>query len=179
MHEMNQEEGGHVTSKETHSLAGTGASGSSGFNAGVGASTSGGSESTGWNSGTSGDPGTCPQCGQSGGGLDQFLGRLGITTEMLDSLKGQFENIDIDDYLNTACQYLKDGSGKATTYAKDNPGKIAAGIAVLALGAGLIWSTCQTTQDVEDRSRQLELKRALGGRKYRLDEVLRELDVAV
>jgi hypothetical protein len=84
----------------------------------------------------------CPTCGQSrgGGGLEQFLARLGITTDMMNNLKGQFQNVDIDEYMNTARDYLKDGSSKATTYAKENPGKVAAGVAALALGAGLIYA---------------------------------------
>ena len=92
--------------------------------------------------GTGSDTGTCPHCGQSikGGGLEQFLGRLGITDEMIGNLKTQFQNVEIDEYLNTARDYLKDGSGKATTYAKENPGKVAAGVAALALGAGLLYA---------------------------------------
>lgn len=86
---------------------------------------------------------TCPHCGQSlnrGGGLEQFLGRLGITDDMIDNLKTQFQNVEIDEYLNTAREYLKSSSGKATTYAKENPGKVAAGVAALAFGAGLIYA---------------------------------------
>jgi len=86
---------------------------------------------------------TCAHCGQSlnrGGGLEQFLGRLGITDDMIDNLKTQFQNVEIDEYLNTAREYLKNSSGKATTYAKENPGKVAAGVAALAFGAGLIYA---------------------------------------
>ena len=91
------------------------------------------------------DAGICPTCGQSKnraglGGLEQFLGRLGITEEMIGNLKGQFQNVDIDEYLNTARDYLKDTSNKATTYTKENPGKVAAGVAALALGAGLLYA---------------------------------------
>ncbi len=131
---------------------GTG-TGSSGFGAGTSA-TGGGSMAGGTGNsafgvtsatdrGTSGDTGVCPHCGQSlkgGGGLEQFLGRLGITEEMISNLKTQFQNVEIDEYLNTARDYLKDGSGKATTYAKENPGKVAAGVAALALGAGLLYA---------------------------------------
>jgi hypothetical protein len=88
--------------------------------------------------------GTCATCGQSlrsgNTGLEQFLGRLGITDDMVSNLKGQFQNVDIDEYLNTARDYLKDGSSKASSYAKENPGKVAAGVAALALGAGLIFA---------------------------------------
>lgn len=151
MHAMNQKERGHIVTKETRPGAG------------------------------GADPETCPECGQLLGadGVERFLGRLGISAEMIDSLKGQFENVDLDEYLNIARHYLKDGSAKAQAYAKENPGKVATGVAALALGAGLIWSQCQTVQELEDRSRQLELRRALRGRKYELDEVLRELDAAV
>lgn len=86
------------------------------------------------------DSGACPTCGHSKAGLEQLLGRLGITEEMINSLKGQFQNVDIDEYLNNAKTYLKDGSDKATSFAKENPGKVAAGVAALALGAGLIFA---------------------------------------
>ena len=91
---------------------------------------------------------TCAHCGQplnQSAGLEQFLGRIGISEEMIRNLKTQMQNVDIDEYLNTARDYLKnagdkvkDGSEKATRYAKDNPGRVAAGVAVLAVGAGLL-----------------------------------------
>ena len=123
---------------------GTGASGTGsggGMGSGIGASST---DTTGGGYGVSSatDTGHCPTCGQSirGGGLEQFLGRLGITDEMINNLKGQFQNVDIDEYLNTARDYLKDGSTKASAYAKENPGKVAAGVATLALGAGLLYA---------------------------------------
>ena len=84
----------------------------------------------------------CPTCGQSTSnkGLEQFLGRLGISEEMVNNIRSSISNVDVDTYLNTARDYLKDSSGKATTYAKENPGKVAAGVAVLAVGAGLLIS---------------------------------------
>src|SRR3954452_20746289 len=92
--------------------------------------------------------GICTQCGQSLGGnrgLEQFLGKLGISDDMINNLRTQMQNVDVEEYLNTAREYLKnagdkvkDGSDKATRFAKDNPGKVAAGVAVLAVGAGLL-----------------------------------------
>ena len=132
--------------------SGTGSTGfgtSSSGTGSTGGSMSGGSGTSGFgvtsatDRGTGGDTGNCPHCGQSlkgSGGLEQFLGRLGITEEMIGNLKTQFQNVEIDEYLNTARDYLKDSSGKATTYAKENPGKVAAGVAALALGAGLIFA---------------------------------------
>jgi hypothetical protein len=99
---------------------------------------------------------------------------------MLNNLKEQFQNVDIDEYLNTAREYLKGSSTKVTTYAKGNPAKVATGVAALALGAGIIYAAVnRDAQELEDGLRQLELKRALDGPMYRLDEVLRELDVSV
>ena len=114
-------------------------------NSGVGGPTSGSDFSTsgGFNTQSTTDSGICPHCGQSisgRSGLEQFLGRLGITEDMINNLKGQFQNVDIDEYLNTARTFLKDGGNKAGAYAKENPGKVAAGVAALALGAGLIYA---------------------------------------
>lgn len=128
--------------------SGTGSSG--GYGTGGSGYDTGGSGSTGggYNASSGTDTGTCPTCGRSNaGGLEQFLGRLGITEEMIGNLKGQFANVDIDEYLNTARTYLKDGSGKATSYAKENPGKVAAGVAALALGAGLIYAAVNRDKD--------------------------------
>ena len=122
--------------------SGTGTSGTTGT---TGTGTTYGTGTTGTSgygvsSGT--DTGTCPTCGRANsGGLEQFLGRLGITEEMINNLKGQFQNVDIDEYMNTARTYLKDGGGKASAYAKENPGKVAAGVAALALGAGLLYAS--------------------------------------
>jgi hypothetical protein len=85
--------------------------------------------------------GTCPHCGQSiNGGLEQFLGKLGITDEMIINLKTSMQNVDVEEYLNTARDYLRTGGKKAKTFAKENPGKVAAGVAVLVAGAGLLIS---------------------------------------
>ncbi len=90
----------------------------------------------------------CPHCGQpmnQNRGLEQFLGRIGISEEMINNLKTQMQNVDVEEYLNVARDYLKTATDrvkpaadKAQRYAKENPGKIAAGVAVLALGAGLL-----------------------------------------
>jgi hypothetical protein len=130
-----------------------------------------------------GDVGMCPHCGNAlnSTAVEQLLGRLRITEEMLSNLKGQCQNVDIDEYLNTAREYLKDSRDTVQRYAKENPARVAAGVAALALGASLVWSYryLARSEELEDRFRQLELQFALAGPKYRLDEVLSELDVAV
>lgn len=73
--------------------------------------------------------GVCASCGQPLGAnrnLEQILDKLGL------------KDIDLEEYLNTARDYLKNGTNKAATFAKENPGKVAAGAAVVAIGAGLL-----------------------------------------
>jgi hypothetical protein len=118
-------------------------SGSSGFGSGTGSS----SGSMGTGLGTSSGTGNCAHCGQSlskgtgsGAGLEQFLGKLGISDDMISNLRTSMQNVDVEEYLNTARDYLRNGSEKATSYTKENPGKVAAGVAVLAVGAGLLIS---------------------------------------
>lgn len=130
---------------------GTGMSSGGGMSTGSGTGATGGfGVSSATDSGTGTGHETCPHCGQTmgGGGLEQFLGRLGISGDMLNNLKGQFQNVDIDEYMNTARDYLKNSGGKATGYAKENPGKVAAGVAALALGAGLLYAAMNRDKDV-------------------------------
>ena len=93
----------------------------------------------------------CAHCGQPIGGgnrgLEQFLMKVGITDDMIDGLKNSFQNVDIEEYLNTAREYLrnagdkvKPAADKAKSFTKENPGKVAAGVAVLAVGTGLLIS---------------------------------------
>lgn len=109
-----------------------------------GIGTTSASDTSRFGAGTTTGTDLCPTCGQSRSqnrGLEQFLGRLGVSEEMITNLKTQMQNVDVDQYLNTARDYLNDGTTKATAYAKENPGKVAAGVAALALGAGLLIST--------------------------------------
>ena len=91
--------------------------------------------------GTTSSAGTCDHCGQPlNRGLEQFLGKLGISDDMINHLRSSMDQVDVEEYLNTARDYLKTNGEKARVFAKDNPGKVAAGVAVLAVGAGLLIS---------------------------------------
>ena len=86
----------------------------------------------------------CPDCGAviiPDQEVHSLLGRLGITEDMIASLKSSLENVGVEDCLTTARDYLKVSSSKAARFAKQNPGKVATGVAVLALGAGLLVSS--------------------------------------
>src|SRR5947207_16021195 len=77
----------------------------------------------GGSTGTSTGTGVCASCGQplSGNrGLDQFLGKLGISDDMINNLKSSVQNIDVEEYLNTARDYLKTGTNRASEFAKEN-----------------------------------------------------------
>jgi len=83
----------------------------------------------------------CPHCGQRiNAGLEQFLGKLGVDQDVIDRIRKKIDEADIEQHLNQARDYLRNNGDKAREYAKKNPGKIAAGVAVLALGAGLLIS---------------------------------------
>jgi hypothetical protein len=119
-------------------------------NAGFGTTTGNERSMGGMNNTGMSNPAPCPTCGHSStnANLEQFLGRLGISDDMLNTLKSQMQNVDVDEYLNHAREYLKSGGDylktggdKASQYAKQNPGKVAAGVAALAVGAGLLISS--------------------------------------
>jgi hypothetical protein len=134
---------GSTSSGSSFATGGTG----TGMGSGGGMSTGSGTGAASFDA-TSAQSAACPTCGATkSGGLEQFLGRLGINEEMMNNLKGQFQNVDIDEYLNTAREYLKDSSSKASGYAKENPGRVAAGVAALALGAGLIYAAANRDKE--------------------------------
>ena len=98
----------------TGSGFGTSSSGAGDMGVGSSTGTAGFGVTSATDRGTGSEAGTCPHCGQSlrgNSGLEQLLGRLGITDEMINNLKTQFQNVEIDEYLNTARDYLKDSSG--------------------------------------------------------------------
>lgn len=92
----------------------------------------------------------CPHCGASKSanrGLEQFLGRLGVNDDMIRNIKSSMQNVDVEQYLDTARTYLRTGSDKAKNFAEENPGKVAAGVAALAVGAGLLISALNRDRD--------------------------------
>src|SRR5204863_3704478 len=59
--------------------------------------------------------GVCASCGQTIGGtkgLEQFLGKLGISEEMI-------ANLNVDEYLDAARDYLKHDTNRATTLGRE------------------------------------------------------------
>ena len=126
-------------------MGNVGMGGTSATDSGSMGSGSMGSGSMGTGLGTSSGTGTCAHCGQSlskgsgsGAGLEQFLGKLGISDDMIRNLRSSMDNVDVEEYLNTARDYLRSGGNRAAAFAKENPGKVAAGVAVLAVGAGML-----------------------------------------
>jgi hypothetical protein len=118
------------------------------MNSGFGIGSNSDFGSTGSNTGNTGFGATsasdtgdlCPTCGhnRNAQGLEQFLGKLGISDDMIRNLRSSMDNVDVEEYLNTARDYLRSGGNRAAAFAKENPGKLAAGVAVLAVGAGML-----------------------------------------
>ncbi len=82
----------------------------------------------------------CEHCGSplsNTSALESFLARLGLNDQMVEKLKSSVDSAEVEQYLTTAREYLKSTGDKAKTFTKENPGKVAAGVAVLAVGAGL------------------------------------------
>ncbi len=86
------------------------------------------------------DTNACPTCGHHTGskGLEHFLGKLGISDDMISKIGASMDNAELDEYLGVAREYLRTGSNKAVSYAKEHPGKVAAGVAAIAIGTGVL-----------------------------------------
>lgn len=141
---MDQQNPNNVGNDPTSSLGGNSATADWSGTTGSGSMAGGAGTAGGIGVSSATDTGHCTQCGQSlnrNAGLEQFLGKLGIDEEMITKLRTQFQDVNIDEYLDTAREYLKDSSNKASVYAKENPGKVAAGVAALAVGAGMIYAS--------------------------------------
>ena len=82
----------------------------------------------------------CEHCGtalSNSTALEAFLARLGINDQMIEKLKSSIDGVEVEQYIATAREYLKTTGDKAKSFTKENPGTGAAGVAVLAVGAGL------------------------------------------
>src|SRR4051794_3829063 len=91
-----------------------------GSNTGTGFGSNTGSGGAGFGTSSASDvaPGVCPTCGHNANaqGLEQFLGKLGISDDMIRTLKSSMDNVEVEEYLNTAREYLRSGSNKAASF---------------------------------------------------------------
>ena len=80
--------------------------------------------------------------GQGGAGVSagilSLLEKFGVNEAQISSVRETLEKANVDQALDKAREQVNDAVGKAKTYAKQNPGAVLAGIAVLVVGAGLI-----------------------------------------
>ena len=67
-----------------------------------------------------------------------LLERFGVDESQLNSVRDTLKNVNLDQSLERAKETVTDSIGKAREYAKKNPAAVAAGLAVLVIGAGLI-----------------------------------------
>lgn len=83
----------------------------------------------------------CDSCGQTlnqSEGVEALLAKIGLNEQMLTKVREALGDLDLEEQLRSVKTYLSDSTGKAKDYAKANPGKVAGGIAALAIGAGLL-----------------------------------------
>jgi hypothetical protein len=71
-------------------------------------------------------------------GIVTLLEKFGVNESQISSVRESLEKANVDQALDKAREQVNDAVGKARTYAKQNPGAVLAGIAVLVVGAGLI-----------------------------------------
>lgn len=90
---------------------------------------------------TTSDFGTTSAMETSGGlssGIVSVLEKFGVNEEQLNSVRETLKNVNIDQSLERAKEQVTESITKAREYAKRNPAAVAAGLAVLVIGAGLI-----------------------------------------
>lgn len=73
-----------------------------------------------------------------GAGVASILERFGISENQLNTVRETLKNVNLEESLDRAKEQVSDSISKAREYARQNPGAVAAGLAVLVIGAGLI-----------------------------------------
>jgi hypothetical protein len=68
---------------------------------------------------------------------------------LLEILRSHFTNGDIDEYFDTAREYLKASGGKVSAWTRENPAKVTTSVAALALGAGLVYSATRRREELQ------------------------------
>ncbi len=73
-------------------------------------------------------------------GLEQLLRRIGVSDAMIENIRTSLQDVNLEEYLDDARNLLRENAEKAKDFARENPGKIAAGAVLLAVGVGLLIS---------------------------------------
>lgn len=67
-----------------------------------------------------------------------ILERFGVGEPQVNAVREALKNVNVDQQLDRAREQVNDSINKAKQYARQNPGAVLAGVAVLVIGAGLI-----------------------------------------
>jgi hypothetical protein len=67
-----------------------------------------------------------------------LLEKMGVQQEQINTVREALQNANVDESLEKAKEQVTETFGKARDYAKQNPKAVIAGLAVVAIGAGLI-----------------------------------------
>jgi hypothetical protein len=71
-------------------------------------------------------------------GIVSILEKLGVSETQINSVRETLKSVNLDDSLEKAKESVTDSLNKAKNYAKENPGAVLGGLAVLVIGAGLL-----------------------------------------
>lgn len=152
--------GGTGTGTGTSGTTGTGTSGTGStgsMGGGSGSSGSMGSSSEAFGANTGGSMGEVGTSGSAGGsitddqglsaGIVSVLEKFGVGENQINAVRDTLKNVNIDQQLDKAKEQVTDSLNKARDYAKQNPGAVLAGVAVLVIGAGLLASSMKKDRD--------------------------------
>lgn len=80
-------------------------------------------------------------------GIVSVLEKFGVGESQINAVRDTLKNVNIDQQLDRAKEQVTDSLNKARVYAKQNPGAVLAGVAVLAIGAGLLAASVKKDRD--------------------------------
>ena len=71
-------------------------------------------------------------------GIVSVLEKFGVGENQINAVRETLKNVNIEQQLDKAKETVTESLTKARGYAKQNPGAVLAGVAVLVIGAGLL-----------------------------------------
>jgi hypothetical protein len=80
-------------------------------------------------------------------GIVSVLEKFGVGENQINAVRETLKNVNIDQQLDKAKETVTESLTKARGYAKQNPGAVLAGVAVLVIGAGLLAASMKKEKD--------------------------------
>lgn len=153
MEDNNNPNSGNTGSGSYGSNANLGSTGSGSTSSGVASGTSGVGAATGSAnsdnaiSGLGANHGSSSESAGMSAGVLSLLERFGVTESQLSAVRDTLKNVNLEESLDKAKEQVSESMTKARDYARQNPGAVAAGLAVLVIGAGLLAGAAMRNKD--------------------------------